>query len=245
MLAAACFVASSRAATDADALTAQGDAFDRQFQSAQALAAYQQALALRPDSAELHRKIAKQYVEMVLDERSRAAQVKLAQAGYDSALQAKALAPGDAEVRLTVGVAAARLAYHTTNPRRKMELSRVARDEAAEAIKLKPGYALAWHMMGRWHYEMAGLNPLLRMLAEAIYGKLPESSYQQAVTNLKKATELEPGRPLFHAELGRAYVATGQTAEARRELQKSLSLPRKTRDDAAAQERAKAELQAL
>lgn len=245
MLAATFFVASSRAAEDADALTARGDALDRQFQSTQALAAYQQALVLRPDSAELHRKIAKQYVEMVLDERSRAGQVKLAQAGYDSALLAKALAPRDAEVRLTVGVAAARLAYHSSNPRRKMELSRVARDEAAEAIKLKPGYALAWHMMGRWHYEMAGLNPLLRMLAEAIYGKLPEASYQLALTNLKKATELEPGRPLFHAELGRAYVATGQKAEARRELQKSLSLPRKTRDDAAAQDRAKVELQAL
>jgi tetratricopeptide (TPR) repeat protein len=228
-----------------EALTAQGDALDRQFQSAQALSVYQQALVMRPDSAELHRKIAKQYVEMVLDEPSRSTQVKLAQAGYDSALKAKALAPRDAEVRLTVGVAAARLAFHTNNPRRKMELSRVARDEAEMAIKLQPNYALAWHMSGRWHYEMSGLNPLLRMVAEAIYGKLPEASYEQAVVRLNKAVALEPGRPLFHAELGRAYLALGQTAEAQRELQKSLSLPRQTRDDAAAQDRARLALRSL
>jgi tetratricopeptide (TPR) repeat protein len=245
LLAMAALAVSTQAADNADTLTAQGDEFDRQFQTAQALSVYQQALAMRPDSAELHRKIAKQYVEMVLDERNRSTQVKLAQSGYDSALKAKALAPRDAEVRLTVGVAAARLAFHTSNPRRKMELSRVARDEAEAAIKLQPGYALAWHMLGRWHYEMAGLNPLLRIVAEAIYGKLPEASYEQAVTHLNKAVTLEPGRPLFHAELGRAYLALGQNAQAKRELQKSLSLPRQTRDDAAAQDRARLALRSL
>lgn len=228
-----------------DALVAKGDAYDRQFESAQALEAYQQALAARPDSAELQRKVAKQYVEMVLDERSHSGQLKLAEAGYASALKARELAPDDAEVRLTVGVAAARLAFYSYNPRRKLELSRVARDEAAEAIKRNPRYALAWHMMGRWHYEMAALNPLLHMLAETIYGKLPDADYTQAVDHLRKAVELEPGRALFHAELGRAYLAAGRKTEARRELEKSLSLPRLTRDDADAQQRAKAALQSL
>ena len=241
----ACIAASRGSAQTVDALIEKGDAFDRQFQSAKALEAYQQALAARPDSAELQRKIAKQYVEMVLDERSHSGQVRLAEAGYASALKARELAPDDPEVRLTVGVAAARLAFHTYNPRKKLELSRVARDEAAAAIKLDPRYALAWHMMGRWHYEMAALNPLLHMLAETIYGKLPDADYGEAVDCLRKAVELEPGRALFHAELGRAYLAGGRKAEARRELEKSLSLPRLTRDDAAAQQRAKDALQSL
>ena len=226
-------------------MIAKGDAHDRQFQSAKALEAYQQALVARPGSAELQRKIAKQYVEMVIDERSHAGQVKLAEAGYASALKARALAPDDPEVRLTVGITAARLAFHIYNPRRKLELSRVARDEAAQAMKLNPRYALAWHMMGRWHYEMAGLNPVLHVLAETIYGKLPDADYSQAIAHLRKAAELEPGRALFHAELGRAYLAAGRKDEARQELQKSLSLPRPNRDDAAAQQRAKAALQSL
>lgn len=228
-----------------DVLIAKGDSCDRQFESARALEFYQQALAARPDSAVLQRKIAKQYVEMVLDERSQSGRMRLAEAGYASALKARELAPEDPEVRLTVGVAAARLAFHTYNPRRKLELSLVARDEAAEAMKLKPRYALAWHMMGRWYYEMAGLSPLLHVLAEAIYGKLPDADYDQAVDHLRKAAELEPGRALFHAELGRAYLAAGRRDAARLELEKSLSLPRITRDDAAAQERAKAALRSL
>jgi len=223
----------------------QGDALDRQFRSAEALEAYQKAAAERPNDAELQRKIAKQYVEMVLDARSRREQARLAESGYEAALRARALDPRDPEVRLTVGVAAARLAFYTSNPGRKLELSRVARDEAQEAVRLNPRYALGWHMLGRWHYELAGLNPVLRMLAERIYGRQPAASYDQAIGHLERAVELESGNALFHAELGRAYLAAGRNEDARRELQKSLTLPRRNRDDAGAQDRARQALRTL
>ena len=223
----------------------QGDAFDRQFKSADALSAYEKAAAERPDDAVLQRKIAKQYVEMVIDAPSRKEKIRLAQLGYDHALDAERLDPRDAEIRLTVAVAAGRLAHYSNDPHRKVELSRKVRDESAEALRLRPGYALAWHLLGRWHYEMAQLNPLLRVLAEAVYGKLPPASQDEAIRHLQKAAELEPGNALFHAELGRAYLAAGRKTEARRELEKSLSLPRRNRDDAGAQDRAREALAEL
>ena len=223
----------------------QGDAFDRQFKSADALSAYEKAAAERPDDAVLQRKIAKQYVEMVIDAPSRKEKIRLAQLGYDHALDAERLDPRDAEIRLTVAVAAGRLAHYSNDPHRKVELSRKVRDESAEALRLRPGYALAWHLLGRWHYEMAQLNPLLRVLAEAVYGKLPPASQDEAIRHLQKAVELEPGNALFHAELGRAYLAAGRKTEARRELEKSLSLPRRNRDDAGAQDRAREALAEL
>ncbi|MFM7413595.1 MAG: tetratricopeptide repeat protein, partial [Planctomycetota bacterium] len=64
-------------------------------------------------------------------------------------------------------------------------------------------------------------------------------SSESAIDNLRRAVELEPNNALFHAELGRAYLAAGRKDDARRELQKSLSLPRRSRDDAGAQSRAK------
>ncbi len=223
----------------------QGDSLDRQFKSAEALAAYQKAAEVRPNDADLQRKIAKQYVEMVLDASSRKEKLRLAQLGYDHALKAKELAPGNAEVRLTVSIAAGRLAFYTGDPRRKLELSQVTRDEAQEAIKLRPRYALAWHVLGRWHYELASLNGFLRMLAETIYGRLPAASNEEAIRHLEKAVELEPRNALFHAELGRAYLATGRKDDAKRELQKSLSFPQRNRDDAEAQSRAKQALRGI
>jgi tetratricopeptide (TPR) repeat protein len=126
-----------------------------------------------------------------------------------------------------------------------LELSSVVQSEAAESVKLNPRFALGWHVLGRWNYEIANLNPVLRMLAQAIYGKIPVGSNEEAVECLRKAVELEPGNALFHAELGRAYLANGQKEEARRELEKSLTLPRRTRDDGGAQTRAKQALRGL
>lgn len=224
---------------------AQGDNFDRQFKSAEALAAYEKAAAVRPGDGVLRRKIAKQYVELVLDAPTRKERLRLAQLGYDNALQAKKLDPGDAEIRLTVAIAAGRLAFHTGDPKRKIELSRVIRDEAQEAIRLQPNYALAWHVSGRWNYEMMQLNAILRLLAESIYGKLPQASNEEAITRLERAAQLEPGNAIFHAELGRAFLAAGRKEEARRELEKSLGLPQRSRDDAGAQDRARQALRGL
>jgi len=216
----------------------QGDALDAKFKSSEALAAYQKALLQKPQDPVLLRKIAKQYVEMVLDAPSKQEKLRLAQLGYDTALQAKKIEPNDPEVRLTMAVAASRLAFYS-GAGTKLELSKVVKQEATEAIRIRPGYALGWHMLGRWNYEIAGLNPLLKLTAEAIYGKMPEASYEEAARCLEKAAQLEQDNALFQAELGRALLAAGRTADARRALQKSLTMPRRTRDDGEAQERAR------
>lgn len=222
----------------------QGDSFERQFKSAEALTSYQKALTEKPDDPVILRKIAKQYVELALDAPGKSEKLRLARLGYDAALKAKNLDPGNAEGRLTVAVAAARLGFYS-DAKTKLELSKVVKQEAGEAIRLKPGYALGWHMLGRWNYEICSLNPLLKTVAEAIYGKMPAASYEEAVRCLGKAAQIEPDNALFQAELGRGYLALGKNEEARRALQKSLALPRRTKDDGEAQQRAKAALREL
>ena len=222
----------------------QGDAYDRQFKSAQALAAYQKALAENPKDAEILRKVAKQYVELALDAPGKAEKLRLARLGYDTALEAKGLDPNNPEGRATVAIAAARLGFYS-DAKTKLELSKVVKQEASEAVRLKPGYALGWHMLGRWHYEISSLNPLLKTVAEAIYGKMPSASYEEAVRCLAKAAQIDPNNALFQAELGRGYLALGKKEEARPALEKSLPLPRRTKDDGQAQQRAKAALREL
>jgi len=222
----------------------QGDSLDRQFKSAEALAAYQKALAEKPDDPAILRKIAKQYVEMALDAPGKSEKLRLAKLGYETALEAKKLDPNNAEGRLTVAVAAARLGFYS-DAKTKLELSKSVKQEASEAIRLKPDYALGWHMLGRWNYEISALNPLLKKVAEAIYGKMPPASYDEAVRCLGKAAQLEPDNALFQAELGRGYLAQEKKEEARRALQKSLTLPRRTKDDGEAQQRAKDALRGL
>jgi tetratricopeptide (TPR) repeat protein len=216
----------------------QGDILDGQFKSAEALAAYKKGLVEEPDNPDLLRKISKQYVEMVPNADSKKEKLRLAELGYETAVQAKKLAPDDPQVRLTVSIAAGRLAFFS-DPGRRLELSREVESESAKAMELDPNLALAWHVQGRWNYEIANLNPFLRILARTIYGYAPTGTNEEAIRCLLKAVELEPNNPLFRVELGRAYLAGGQKKEAKRELEKSLSLPDKTPDDAEAKDRAR------
>ena len=44
----------------------------------------------------------------------------------------------------------------------------IARQHAVTALELDPGSDLAQHLMGRWHWEMAELNRVVRFLVRAL-----------------------------------------------------------------------------
>lgn len=61
-----------------------------------------------------------------------------------------------------------------------MSLAHDAAEDAKKALALEPGNDLAHHLMGRWHYEMAGLNAVVRTLVRLLYGTaLMHGSYTQ------------------------------------------------------------------
>ncbi len=62
-----------------------------------------------------------------------------------------------------------RLALLSDN-KTKVRLAHDAREEAVTALALEPSNDLAHHLMGRWHYEMANLNVVVRTLVRVMYG---------------------------------------------------------------------------
>jgi len=49
-----------------------------------------------------------------------------------------------------------------TSNRVKIEYSKFIRDETLKSLELDPTDEFAWHVIGRWHAGIAGLNPLLK-----------------------------------------------------------------------------------
>jgi tetratricopeptide (TPR) repeat protein len=112
-----------------------------------------------------------------------------------------------------------------------VELSRLIRQEAETAARLDATNDYAWHVLGRWNYEVANFNPVLKALAQAIYGKLPDASNEKAVAYFAKAIALQPQRVIHRVELGRAYLAIGKREKARDAFNKGISLPSAEKDD--------------
>ncbi|MBC7903667.1 MAG: tetratricopeptide repeat protein [Gemmatimonadaceae bacterium] len=89
----------------------------------------------------------------------------------------------------------------------------------------------AWHVLGKWHYEVSSLNALERTAAKVFYGGIPAGSIQQAIANYEKARSLKPDFIVNHLELAKAYYKNDQEKKAI-ELLKSISkIPSLMQDD--------------
>jgi len=225
-------------------LLSAGDALDTKHRNQEAVEFYLKADALRPNNAEILRRIAKQYSQQVVNESRAPENQKFARMALDYALQAVKCDPNNSDVRLTLAICYGKAAF-LESPRRRIEMSRFIRDEAEAAIRLDPKSDYAWHVLGRWNYELANFNGSLRFLAEVIYGKFPDASNERAAECFEKAIAIQSGRVIHHVELGRTYAALGRKQEALAELQKGLSLPSREKDDNETKARARKAIAAL
>jgi Flp pilus assembly protein TadD len=106
----------------------------------------------------------------------------------------------------------------------QLTYSRAFKAEAEKAITLDPRQDLAYYLLGRWNYGMAGIGRFSRAYARVVYGGLPKASFQDAVLNFRKAVELSPNRVINHAGLAMAYEAVGENKQAVVEWQKCCAM---------------------
>ena len=236
-------VASTLHAQVPELITA-GDALDQQNRNSEALALYIKADAKKPNDSEMLRRISNQYAQLMLDATSSSERAELGRSTLDAARRAVAADPNNARAHLSLAIVYGRIAFNEP-PRRKIEMSRLIKQEAEIAARLDPKNDYAWHVLGRWNYEIANFNPVLKALAEAIYGKFPNASNEKAVECFQRAIVIQPRRVIHHLELGRAYLALGEKQKAGDELNKGLSLPPIDKDDDDNKQRARATLKQL
>jgi len=147
---------------------------------------------------------------------------KTANALADSALMADS---ASARAHLAKAVAEGRLALDA-GTKERVRRSRKIKKHADRAVELDSTLSGAFHVRGRWNREVSDLNFFERAIVKTIYGGLPESSFEQAVRDFKRALELEDVR-FHHLELGKTYLKMDREDDARAEFQTVLDLPQK------------------
>lgn len=134
------------------------------------------------------------------------------------------------EGHFRLSVALGRLALFKGG-KEKIRLSRQIKDEADKAVELNPDADLAYHVLGRWHQNLANLSGVLKFFAKVLYGGVPPGSNEEAVEMFTKAIELGPEHIEHHLELARTYEFMGQKDLMTEPLKKVLELPNKEEDD--------------
>jgi tetratricopeptide (TPR) repeat protein len=224
------FISALRGAESPDDLIAKGDALDETFQATEALQFYLPAEKLQPTNVHVLVRIARQYRYLLADAKTREEKLRLGAIALNYSQKAAALAPENAEAQLSVAISYGKM-LPFMDTKSQFQASPHIRRYAEKAIQLNPRNDLAWHVLGRWHRTLSDVNMLKRSVASLIYGQLPKTTTEKAVSCFEKALEINPRRLMHYVELGRAYAQMGKTDEARRLIEKGLSMPNVEKDD--------------
>jgi tetratricopeptide (TPR) repeat protein len=228
--AALALASTARSQESAEDLIQKGNVFYDKLQPAEALKYYLPAEKLAPDNVDLLVRIARQYRHLMSDEPKLDEKIRLGNVAVKYSDRAVALAPNDPEAQLAVAITYGKVLPFQSNKEQFFN-SRVIKAAADKVIALDPGNDLAWHVLGRWKFNVAGIGGLKRILAKTVYGELPTAKYEDAVRCFEKAIELNPKRLMHYIELGRTYAVMGKTAEARKFINKGLSMTDTEKDD--------------
>lgn len=219
------------APADVTALLERGDGLSEQLKTSEALAVYLEAQKLTTkDDAEVLYRLSRATAELMVDTEVKAEQKELGMKALGYAQRAVAAAPRNASAHLSVAICYGRVSQFLDN-RTKIDNSKLIKQHAETAIALNPASDYAYHVLGAWNYELAGLGGFSRAIAKMVYGTIPTASYEDAETYFKKAIAINPQRVAHHIELGRTYAALKQTELARASLAKGLALPSREKDD--------------
>ena len=220
----------SSGASDIRAELQKADQLEDSDHLSEALEILKTAERTDPDNPEILYRISNVNSDSVDTASDEAQKKAYAQAALKYGKRAVEKGPNLSEAHLSLAIAYGKITDFVDN-RTKMEYSRVIQSEAERAVQLNPKNDLAYLVLAKWNFEMSNLNPILRGIAQMLYGQVPASSQEKAVEYFKKAISIAPNRIAHHFGYAQALDRMGKKEEARAEYQKVLQLSPTDKED--------------
>lgn len=205
-------------------LLAEAKSLQAQYKESEALAKYELVLAKAPATYEalwraavLSVRIGSRYT----DETRKIAYFSAARLYSSRALVVR---PEGAESNYAEALALANQATLLT-ARARLLAYREMRPYIFKAVAVRPDYADALQLLGRWHFRVDHYNILERIFSRLFLGGTPdEANSNAAIEALTKAHKLEPQRIQFAYDLARIHIAEKQRTRAVAVLQDAIEI---------------------
>jgi tetratricopeptide (TPR) repeat protein len=139
--------------------------------------------------------------------------------------------PTNSDANCVLAIALGRVALSKSG-KEKIAAAKEIKRYAELAIKYDANNFRAWHVLGKWHYEVSNLNGLERAAAKVFFGGVPAASLKESIDAYEKARTLDPAFVLNYLELAKAYKRNDEKSKAIAALKALLPLGNKTEDDA-------------
>jgi hypothetical protein len=215
---------------DVNELLKQAGQLEAAFRENEAFLKYSEAVRLQPHNITALCKCSDLCCRIGNRQPSKAKKIDYFKAGRNYADAAYRLSPNNYETNIVMAFSIARMGL-VEGGRQKIAAACEVKKYAENAVKIDPGNFKAYHILGKWHYEVSDLNIVEKALARWFCSDLPEASLDRSIAYYEKCRTLAPDF------IARAYRRNGQKARAIQLLNQMMLLPDKMLDDA----RAKAE----
>lgn len=231
VLATVLFIQGTTYGQTADELVDQAKSLEKQMKEAPALVLYKDVLKIQPDNIAALTGASELCSREGYRQKDKEEKLRNYNDARSFAEEAVKLAPENADANYVMAVAMGRQAL-IGGAKEKVAASKEVKRYAELAIKFNPNYAKAYHVLGKWNFEVANLNVLEKGAAKVLFGGLPDGSIQLAIQNYEKCRKLDPSIILNYLELAKAYKQNDEQDKCIDVLKKAVGLRNVYQDDA-------------
>jgi TPR repeat protein len=222
----------------------EAKAFERQYNTAQAILKYEESLKANPNQMAILVRLVEIYcfgLEADKDESTKIIQLNKAK---DYLIKARNIDSTQADYLYSKAVYLGKL-IEVSPVKEKAQYTKEIKILLDEALSKDPNHVKSLYTLAKWNEEVSGLNPAVKAAMKVIFGGLPPASRDQALDLHQKARKLNPGFLANNYDLALLLKKTNKPSQAIEILESQMKLPTKTKEELEFKNKSKQLLQSL
>jgi tetratricopeptide (TPR) repeat protein len=217
-------------AQDFNTLIQEAEKLEKEQKELLALKKYTEAQKLKPTDLHVLYKCSELYSRVGVRETNGVTRDQYYNSSLAFAQMAYKYHPQSDDANVAMSMALGRMAL-TRSGKEKVSTVKEIKTYADNAVRINSKNFKAWHIIGKWHYEVSNLGFFEKAAIKIIYGGLPNSSFSASVKAYEKVKELNPYFGSNYLELAKAYYKLEDNKNAEKNLKYVIAMPNYTEDD--------------
>ena len=217
-------------AQSVDELVAQAQQLEKQMKEVEALNKYKEVLQVSPGHV-----VAQSQASLICSREGQRQKEKAGKQEYFNeakifAYEALKVEPENPVANYAMALALNHIAL-ISGAKEKVAAFKEVKKYADLALKFNPEYGEAYHLLGRWNYELSNLGAIEKAAAKVLFGGVPPGSIEAAIADYEKCRQLKPSYILNYYDLAKVYRENNQETQAFEVLNKVMKLRPIYQDD--------------